>query len=375
MRMKLAAIVVPLTGTVSAHAQTGAIPRNELHHASIGHHVYVNAATGERTVTTAPMSERGSPLVFANEDSGLNGNFFWGMDNPTRTFPTSGTVRVGGEAVSRGDVAFNTWVDRVRVGYVTNILHDGTGVVGGLSLVLSIYDCYNEAADPEASLVAMIVIEDIGGWDEYCNEPDISCSGWAYTIDLGNSGLEFEIGDTDGVNAGGTGCDKDDLDGHPLADFAWSYSFIQGQAGPLGIIGPFLALPAHGGLGEDTDVPTGATGNAEGVPDIFDLFSRPTGHQLEFFEGSLNFGGWPLAPWASSTLGLYGSSGRDCSPADYAPDGTVDVLDFLNFIDDFAACENQPAPCGSLGDPDINGDGLVDILDFLDFIDVFGICG
>jgi YVTN family beta-propeller protein len=57
--------------------------------------------------------------------------------------------------------------------------------------------------------------------------------------------------------------------------------------------------------------------------------------------------------------------------SDYTGDTVVDILDFLDFIDDFSACELQPAPCGSLGDADFNGDTFVDILDFLDFIDAF----
>ncbi len=48
-----------------------------------------------------------------------------------------------------------------------------------------------------------------------------------------------------------------------------------------------------------------------------------------------------------------------------------DILDFLDFIDSFASCENQPAPCAGAVDPDYNGDTFVDILDFLDFIDTF----
>lgn len=57
--------------------------------------------------------------------------------------------------------------------------------------------------------------------------------------------------------------------------------------------------------------------------------------------------------------------------ADYDINGEVDILDFLNFIDDFSVCEESPAPCGSLGDPDIDGNGFIDILDFLIFIDSF----
>ena len=57
--------------------------------------------------------------------------------------------------------------------------------------------------------------------------------------------------------------------------------------------------------------------------------------------------------------------------SDYSGDTVVDILDFLDFIDDFSSCENQPTPCGSFGNPDVNGDEFIDILDFLDFIDAF----
>lgn len=50
-----------------------------------------------------------------------------------------------------------------------------------------------------------------------------------------------------------------------------------------------------------------------------------------------------------------------------------DILDFLDFFDDFGACSNLPSPCGQFGDADINGDTIVDIIDFLDFIDSFSV--
>jgi predicted outer membrane repeat protein len=70
-----------------------------------------------------------------------------------------------------------------------------------------------------------------------------------------------------------------------------------------------------------------------------------------------------------------GGAGCGTCPSDVNGDGDSDILDFLDFIDAFGACENQPAPCaGSSGvDADFNGDTLVDILDFLDFFDAFGI--
>ncbi len=65
----------------------------------------------------------------------------------------------------------------------------------------------------------------------------------------------------------------------------------------------------------------------------------------------------------------------DPCPGDYNGDTDSDVLDFLDFFDDFGNCENQPGPCG-VYDADFNGDTSVDVLDFLDFFDAFGTgCG
>lgn len=74
--------------------------------------------------------------------------------------------------------------------------------------------------------------------------------------------------------------------------------------------------------------------------------------------------GWYAIRWTPT-------GGPDC-PAQYNGDEDVDILDFLDFMDDFSVCEDEPAPCGAFGDADINGDTFVDILDFLDFIDSFG---
>lgn len=59
-------------------------------------------------------------------------------------------------------------------------------------------------------------------------------------------------------------------------------------------------------------------------------------------------------------------------PADYngTPDAG-DILDFLDFITDFANCDGQAVPCGQFGNPDINGDTVVDILDLLEFLNAF----
>lgn len=60
-------------------------------------------------------------------------------------------------------------------------------------------------------------------------------------------------------------------------------------------------------------------------------------------------------------------------PSDVNGDGESDVLDFLDYMDAFGTCENQPAPCGvGQVNADFNGDTNVDVLDFLDFFDAFG---
>lgn len=60
------------------------------------------------------------------------------------------------------------------------------------------------------------------------------------------------------------------------------------------------------------------------------------------------------------------------SPADYDGDFYLQVIDLLDFIDDFGTCQGQSSPCGHYGNPDINGDGMIDVLDFLDYMDAFG---
>lgn len=61
-------------------------------------------------------------------------------------------------------------------------------------------------------------------------------------------------------------------------------------------------------------------------------------------------------------------------PSEYnGSGGAGDVLDFLDFVDDFGSCVGQASPCGTAGNPDVNGDTVIDVLDFLDFLDSFGL--
>lgn len=84
---------------------------------------------------------------------------------------------------------------------------------------------------------------------------------------------------------------------------------------------------------------------------------------------SITDGGTTTGDWSTGTL----TWAVPC-PADVNGDGDLDVLDFLDYMDAFGLCENQPAPCtGSSGvSGDFNGDTMIDVLDFLDYMDAFG---
>lgn len=73
-----------------------------------------------------------------------------------------------------------------------------------------------------------------------------------------------------------------------------------------------------------------------------------------------------------STLGPILSMPFIHCAADVNFDGTVDILDLLDFLQAYGECEGVAAPCGSTANSDFNGDTMVDIVDFLDFFDRFG---
>ncbi|MEA5557689.1 DUF1349 domain-containing protein [Nodularia spumigena] len=87
--------------------------------------------------------------------------------------------------------------------------------------------------------------------------------------------------------------------------------------------------------------------------DLTDAALVPDGQLLAFLGASLDL---PSSP---------------CCLADYNADGLSDVLDLLDFLADFSACDGQVVPCGQFGDPDLNRDGIVVVLDLLDFLDAF----
>jgi hypothetical protein len=358
------AAMVPLTLLAPLALADGPIE------APMAGHVYVNVRTGERVVTIgqdAPTGTRSTSL----------GHFVNEVTEPRLAFysvQNQSTASEYREAADWGDVAFDTRIDLVKFAYGTGIPADASLVVPGLGLDLWLFDCDNGSTQSSAIPLALVSIADLQG-----HSASSGTSIWYYSIDLDGSGLEFEIGDTDGSYTGvtgvpSTGCDLDDLDGSPLADFGWSYLFRQDQATEKGAIGPVLVLPGS----DDEDIPPGmlSESNAVGVKDMIEVYRNPTAGPREIFQSSLFFGGWfpgSTIPYASFYIGLYGPEAV-CAGADYNHDASVDVLDFLDFIADFSTCDGQPSPCGGFGDPDLNQDGVTDVLDLLDFLQLFDQC-
>lgn len=79
-----------------------------------------------------------------------------------------------------------------------------------------------------------------------------------------------------------------------------------------------------------------------------------------------------IATWHDFTLNVYGHC-----PSDVNRDGVVDVLDLLDFIESYNACEGQASPCFGSNPvaADYNRDGEIDVLDLLDLMqDLAGGC-
>jgi len=111
------------------------------------------------------------------------------------------------------------------------------------------------------------------------------------------------------------------------------------------------------------------------TPALFDTHTIIDGVVGTVISGAFDTVVGPALPanwvWKAAVIGDDVVVGATC-PSDVNTDFSVDVLDFLDFIDAFGTCQNQPAPCGTTVSADFNGDTFVDVLDFLDFFDAFG---
>lgn len=362
MHSRLCSTMVVVCGGVTGLAASGALARpersDEFLPARLAGHVYINAATGE-IVTTPGAAARLGEAFWRNDDSFSCGSYFYGQDRPTRD-ESLGRVKFGATVVDWGDVAGPAVVNGFDFAIAGSIAPDEPGgVIEGFGVRIGFLDRYDSVVNPGGPVtepggagpayeIASITLMDF--WHGY----DPGCSfffcGWLITVDLEGTGLEFTLGDA----ASGTG---GDLDGDGLADFGYSFSFIQNQQEPKGIVGPFLARPAS----------LGGAGTAWGVVDSFSWFNSLTGPYQDYY-ADLNFGGGscPVTPYASFVMNLHGpAAASPCDAIDYNGDGLIDFGDYLEFLNRF---EQQDASA------DLTGDGVIDFGDWLEFYNRYDSC-
>ncbi|MDX2118125.1 MAG: hypothetical protein SFY96_08090 [Planctomycetota bacterium] len=323
-------------------------------------HIYINLKTGERRAT---LFEGRSGVDFWNNDDGaVCGNFFYGVDRPTRP-TTDPRPKFGGSVNCIGELPAppeRRYID--GLGFATaSIGIKSTDTINhatpGFDMHLFFYDNDDASGtqpDTRAQFVRHIRIGDIPGEEGTRN-------AWTFSIDLAG-GNEFTLGDQD-------------LDGDGLKDFGWGYSVQQNQSltnginSAKGICGPFLVAPQ----GFVNELGVASTSTSTGVPNRIHWYSAQTfdasGNALDrshqSFIGSYNFG-TPTStnPYASTYLVMAGPCWQ-CAFVDFNGDCFVDFTDFDDFVHAFET-----------GDPssDINADGFLDFTDFDAFVVAFELC-
>jgi len=193
-------------------------------------HIYMNLKTGERRATA--FEARAGPDLWNNDDGGVVGNFFYGVDRPTRA-PTDPRPRFGASVNCVGDlrhpIGQGTAIDGVGFGTATVGINSTDTVrhaTAGFDMHLFFYnndDANGTSPDTRATFVRHIKVADVPGEEGTGN-------AWAFTVDLAG-GDEFES--TYLVLAGPTfPCGLGDFNGDGFVDFTDFDDFVAAfQAG------------------------------------------------------------------------------------------------------------------------------------------------
>jgi hypothetical protein len=358
--MKKSLMVVLCAGacvSVTHAGQTSKIDQSDLKESVLAGSMYCNLKTGETVFyRDIDFAGRVGPERWANSDSVNNGNFFFGIDNPTRA-TTSPAPRFGAEMLDTGDIAGTPGVGALVDGFQLSIASDIPGVgtdgrVPGLDVVIWFYDNDNSTTgnDTRATPNTGLRLTNLPGTQGTANT-------WLLTYDLAG-GNEIQLGDQD-------------VDGDGKLDFGYSLAFQQTQtARPKGSIGPTLALPGGFGYSNGVNSTSTSTGVTNGVAIFAPLSINSSGQASAGHTtgvASLNTG-WSsatppgaagFAPFVSTKIVLYGA--ESCA-ADFNGDGVLDFTDFDDFV--FAFEGGDPAG-------DFNGDGFLDFTDFDEFVAAF----
>ena len=377
------------------------------------HYMYINMATGEK-VFTREMSFGGA--------RGLTSNPVWLADNrlPCSDFgQTGGTTGVvdsigsgtayetGSYYLSWGDMPADTLIDAVQVRYSTRILDvlDNEGNPAGVDGFGATWtwvegdDGFNSCST-RTPLVSLTFFNLPG---RTTVPPGTAYSVYIFTVDLADSGLSFEVGDTDGDNQGAdvhnalaNANGELDLDGDGLVDFGYAQRFYQpgtvdwdgdgaldGDPAAAANCGNSLVAPR----GTPVPIPEHPTfrwtvENVNPLPEgqgIVDRFERylDMGGTNWIYVGGFTYSGFscdsdgngtggPYRSWAQFWHNMYGPAPVAVCRPDINEDGLLNFFDISSFI----GLYNQQDPRADFF-PVAGGDGLFNFFDLSTFINEF----
>ena len=377
---------------------------------------YLNLATNELIFTrTQPINlgQRGTSTevwIADNRlpcaDFGQTGGTSGLIDDIDGSNPDTQT---GSMVLQWGDIPPDTVVDAVQVRYSTRHIDvldgngDPVGVEGfGCEWGWNEGDAGRNSCLTRTPLVSLTLFNLPG---RTTNPPGTALSVYIFTVDLADSGISFEFGDTDGdpqgadvhnpfffvTDTSGDGFPDGDLDGDGLADISYTQRFFQpgtvdfnGDGTPDGDInawadagnslvapnGTAVPIPDHP-TNRWTIDPVDPLPAGQGIEDAFDRFifiGDFAAHVGTFFYGGFSCdangdGTFARRSYAHFWHIMFGPGGANPCPVDINGDGFVNFFDIQLFITAFNAGDASLA--------DWNGDGLINFFDIQLFVTDF----
>lgn len=376
-------------------------------------YMYINMATGEKIYTS-------EAILLGNR--GLTSNPVWLATNniPCAAFgQTGGSTGVfdsigsgtawetGAYYLNWGDIPADTVIDAVQVRYTTrhvDVLNDQgvpSGVVGLGSTWLWVEgdDGFNSCTTREP--LVSITFFNLPGRTTV--PAGTGYSVFVLTVDLADSGLSFEIGDTDGDpqgaavhNAFANANGELDLDGNGLVDFGYAQRFYQpgtvdwdgdgvldGDPAAAANCGNSLVaprgtpvpIPDHPTFRWTVD-PVAALPEGQGITDRFERYLDFNGPNYVYVGGYTYSGfscdsdgngvGGPYRSWAQFWHAMYGPSAPQVCRADMNSDGLLNFFDISTYIGLF----NTQNPAADFF-PVAGGDGVFNFFDLSTFLGEF----
>jgi hypothetical protein len=336
------AFIAASAGVAVASAAQAEPPAWLDHGPGIAGHVYVNAASGEVVLTRGGVGPRGQEAsVWANDRSEL-----CGLGGLSYALLRDSATKLDTWWLDWGDVESNSVVDSISFTYSTDVADPGGDGEDGFAIDLSFFDGVDVAQIPDG--LEPFIVYSISGLPGGAS----GAATWLVTLDLAG-GIEFEIGDSDGVDNSGNGFhsvgDGQDLDGDGLSDFAFGFNvkhpLIGAAQTSLGMIGPSDEAPG------DVDQSAWFAGSWSSFQRFWDF-------------GGVQCSDDPFLrrPWSTAYIVLYGPIVDPNCEVDTNDDGTLDFFDIQVWLGWFSAHDPRA---------DMNDDGVFDFFDAQVFLGLF----